>query len=306
MMTDFLLYIGTILIWGSTWFAIKFQLGIVAPEVSVAYRFAIASVFLFLWCFLKKSNLRFTLTDHIFMILQGLFLFSINYQFAYLATRYLTSGLNAVIFSTVMIFNIINSAIFFKSGVSIRVAVGATFGLLGICIVFNSDFSNLNLSSGPLVGMAFSMGGAALASYGNIISARHQRRSLPVTETNAFAMGYGALLTFVVLIFKKSPITFDSSSTYIGSLLYLSVFGSILAFGFYLKLLGRIGPQRASYALILTPIVALAISTYFEGFIWTPNVFLGIGFILCGNVLVLTKKKARLLTTIQESRKQTI
>src|SRR5690348_16447960 len=99
-MTEALLYLGTILIWGSTWFVIRFQMGVVAPQISVGYRFAIAAILLFGWCRLQGLKTRFTLQDHFFMMLQGIFLFCLNYHLAYLANSLLTSGVNAVIFSS--------------------------------------------------------------------------------------------------------------------------------------------------------------------------------------------------------------
>ncbi len=290
-MSQILLYLGAILIWGSTWFIIRFQLGVVAPQVSVAYRFAIAALLLFGWCRFRKSKIRFTLEDHAFMLLQGLFLFGLNYHLAYLANGLLTSGVNAVIFSSVMIFNMINAAIFFRSRIQLETVLGAALGLTGIASVFWSELSSIELAKEPLIGMAYSLGAAISASYGNMISARHQNKGLPVTETNAFAMGYGALLTFLLLIFSKKEFNFDWHLPYIGSLIYLSIFGSIFAFGIYLKLLGRIGPQRAGYALVITPIVALLISTIYEGFVWTRHAYLGVILIFLGNILIMSKKR---------------
>jgi drug/metabolite transporter (DMT)-like permease len=292
MKTDLLLSIGTVLIWGSTWFAIKFQLGKVSPEVSVVYRFAIASLILFGWCWIRKLKLRFTLRDHLLMMLQGLFLFSLNYQLAYFATQYLTSGINAVVFSTILIFNLMNSAIVYKIRITLLAAVAAVLGLTGIVIVFSSEFATLDLSSGPIFGFICSLGGALIASCGNMISLRHSKRSLPVTETNAFAMGYGALLTFIFLVLRGKSFSFDLSPSYVGSLLYLSIFGSIFAFGCYLKLLGRIGAHRAAYPLLLTPVVALGISTLFEHYVWSAHAVFGVFLIFVGNGLILLRRKA--------------
>jgi drug/metabolite transporter (DMT)-like permease len=293
-MLNTLLYLGTILIWGSTWFVIKFQLGVVSPSLSVAYRFAIASALLFMWCAMKKFPLRYSLQDHVFMALQGFFLFGTNYHLAYGATHYLTSGINAVLFSSVMIFNIFNAFLFLKTPVTLTTALGATLGLAGIATVFWPEIASVQLAETQFVGMAYSVGGAVCASFGNLISAKLQKRALPITITNAFGMGYGSLLTFLYLFAVGQPIQFDFSKPYVLSLIYLSIVGSMLAFGCYLSLLGRIGPQRAAYALILTPIVALAVSTLFENYSWSAFSFAGILLILIGNILIMLKPRNKI------------
>lgn len=291
MSSQLLVYWATILIWGSTWFAIRFQLGTVSPDVSVAYRFSIASILLFIWCFFKKGRMKYSWTDHGFLALQGLLMFSVNYQLGYLANAYLTSGINAVVFSTVMIFNIFNSALFYKKGITLRTAVGSSLGILGITTVFWPELTSFELSSGPIIGILCSIGNALLASLGNMVCVRNQSKNLPITETNAYAMGYGAILSYVLLILRGSSFTFEYTWTYVASLVYLSIFGSIVAFGCYLKLLSWVGAQRAAYALILTPIVALLISTFFENYAWTPEALIGVVLILGGNFLVLSSKK---------------
>ena len=83
-MNNTLLYAITVLIWGSTWLAIEFQLGVVAPEVSVTYRYLLAAALLFVWCLTQKKSLRFDLKSHLFFLGLGLLLFCINYIAAYL------------------------------------------------------------------------------------------------------------------------------------------------------------------------------------------------------------------------------
>jgi drug/metabolite transporter (DMT)-like permease len=214
------LYGATVIIWGTTWLAIKFQLGSVDPMVSVLYRFIAASVILMVYCRLADLKMRFHLKDHVFMALQGLVLFSVNYWIIYSATAHLTSGLAAV----------------------------STF----------------------------------MASLGNIISARHQKYELPVIQTNAYGMAYGAVII--------KPFNFETTFVYIGSLFYLAVFGTVIAFGCYLKLIGKIGADRAAYATMLFPVVALAISTFFEGYQWSTHNIVGMVLVLIGNGLVINKK----------------
>ena len=104
---NLLLYITTILIWGSSWLAIKLQLGYVDPMVSVAYRFLLASGISWLYCAYSRRLMRFGLRDHFFMFLQGTCLFSLNYLLFYISELTLTSGLAAVIFSNLVVMNML-------------------------------------------------------------------------------------------------------------------------------------------------------------------------------------------------------
>ena len=295
-MLNIFLYCITVLIWGSTWLAINFQRGNVPLEISVFYRFALASLILLGWCVLTKRSLRFAKKDHLFLLGQGFFLFGINYLLCYCASNYIPSGLNALSFSMVLVGNIISSAIIYKVPIRLPVALGALTGIAGIFAIFWPALMALDLSSAHVLGMTLSLMGGCFASIGNMISVRNQKHNLPVTETNAVAMGYGSLFTLGYALASGFPLVLDLSWTYITSFLYLTIFGTIVAFGCYLTLLGRIGGGKAAYALILTPIVALVISTVYEGFEWTPNVILGVGLIVGGNVLILFKKNAKLST----------
>ena len=98
---DLFLYSVTVLVWGSSWLAMTFQLGVVAPEVSVVYRFAIAAAVFMAVCLATRRRMLFSLRDHAFIALQGVFLFSSNFFLIYLGAQYLTSGLVSVGFSTI-------------------------------------------------------------------------------------------------------------------------------------------------------------------------------------------------------------
>jgi drug/metabolite transporter (DMT)-like permease len=283
------LYLATVLIWGSTWYAIKFQLGVVEAEVSLVYRFLLASVLLLLYCLITKRNLRFSASQHLFILLQGLFLFSTNYLIFYWATGLLTSGIVALLFSTVIIMNIINAAIFLKQPVKMHVVIGSLFGIAGITAIFWSEVLRVDNDAASWYGLWLCLAATFSASIGNILSARNQRNNLPVVQTNAWGMAYGALFMAAYAIFRGTPFDYDPSISYSVSLLYLSVFGSIFAFGAYLTLIGRIGAEKTSYAAVLFPVVALSISTVFEDYHWTIAAICGLGLVLFGNYLVLRR-----------------
>ena len=284
------LYGTTVLIWGTTWLGIKFQLGSVDPMVSVLYRFIAAAMILMAYCKLAGLKMRFRLKDHVFMALQGMFLFSINYWVIYLASVHLTSGLVAVIFSSIVFMNMINGAVLMGSSIRFNVVVGGAIGIAGIAIVFWPDISSFSLSDKAVLGVMLTAVSTFMASLGNIISARHQKNELPVIQTNAYGMAYGALIMGIIVIAGSKAFNFDMSFRYVGSLFYLVIFGTVIAFGCYLKLIGKIGADRAAYATMLFPIVALAISTVYEGYQWSAHNMIGMVLVLIGNGLVINKK----------------
>ena len=284
------LYGSTVIIWGTTWLAIKFQLGSVDPMVSVLYRFIAAAVILLVYCKLRGLNMRFRLKDHIFMALQGLVLFSVNYWLIYLAEVHVTSGLVAVIFSSIVFMNMVNGAVLLGSPIRSNVVLGGGIGVLGIVLVFWPQLVSLSLSDKTALGLLLTVVSTFMASLGNIISARHQKYNLPVIQTNAYGMAYGAVIIGVIAIFLGKPFNFEISFPYISSLFYLSLFGTVIAFGCYLKLIGEIGADRAAYATMLFPIVALGISTVYEGYQWAAHNVIGMAIVLIGNWLVLNKK----------------
>ena len=286
-MSNLGLYLTSVLIWGSTWLAITFQFGTVPPVVSVVYRFALAGLILLAWARMRALRLRFSPSEHLWMALQGFLLFGINYMCVYLAEAEITSGLVAVAFSLLVILNIIGSRIFFGTPLKPSTMLGAVMGIGGVVLVFLPEMSRGAGRGNPTLGVAFALGGALTASLGNIVAYRNHGRGLPVVQMNTFGMLYGAMFVAMWAVVTRQPFLFDLSPRYLLSLAYLTVFGSILAFGAFLALLGRIGADRAGYVTVAIPIVALLFSALFEGLRW--HVSLGLGILLCvaGNVAVL-------------------
>ena len=284
-----LLYVVTVLIWGSSWLAIKYQLGSVDPMVSVAYRFLLASAISWLYCRFSGRLMRYSLRDHGFMFLQGASLFALNYWLFYLSELTLTSGLAAVIFSTIVVMNMMNGVLFLKNRLELRVVLGAGIGLFGIILVFWSEVTDFESGSENLFAVSLAVLATLLASLGNIASARNQRKGIPVVHANTFGMTYGALLMLVLSWATGREFTFEVTLPYVSSLVFLSVFASIIAFWTYLTLLGRVGVERAAYATLFFPLVALGFSTVFEDYQWTASAGIGILLILAGNLLILKR-----------------
>lgn len=294
-MMNHALYAAVVVIWGTTWIALKYQVGVVAPEVSVALRFLLAAALLMAWCGLRRLPLRFTRRQHLFMAAQGLGLFCLNYIPFYWAAQWVTSGLLAVAFSSVIVFNILLGAVFLGHKVEPRVALGALVGLAGIGLVFWPELRGVDLTSPAALGVVLALAGTVAASCGMMISSRNQKGGLPVVQTNAFGMLYGGLATALyVTLAPGIHWSWDGRWEYAAALGYLALFGSVLAFGFYLTLLGRIGPARASYATVLFPVIALGISTLAEGYHWPPAAVAGMVLVVAGNVLVLARGRVKL------------
>lgn len=292
-MSDLSLYVATVLIWGSTWFAIKMQLGVVPPAVSVTWRFLAAAAGLLGFALVRRLPLRFCARDHLWMALQGLLLFCLNYVGFYVAEQTLTSGLAAVICSMLTIGNIIGMRLFFNVHTHAANLCGAVIGIAGVALLFWPDLRSMSATNATAMGIVWALGATISASLGNMVATRNQRQPLPILQVNGWAMLYGAAITGAAAGAMGEKFSFDYSWRYVTSLAYLAVFGSILAFGAYLTLMKRIGAHRAGYTMVAIPVVALLISTWLEDLRWTANLWIGVALCLVGNVLVLGRRPER-------------
>ena len=284
------LYISTVLIWGSTWLAITYQLGSVDPIVSVIYRMLLSSALLFIVCYFRGISLRVSSRNHTFLMVQGVSLFGLNYWIIYLAESYLASGIIAAIFSLIVLFNIINSRIFLKRPTNAYIVLGGFVGLSGICLLFYPELTSAGSEDGAIIGFALGLTAVFIASLGNMAATRNGLTGLSVWSINAWGTLYGAIALVVIALFTGAEFTYEYSLSYTVSLVYLSIFGTILAFGAYLKLMILIGPEKAGYGALLIPFVAIILSTLFESYQWTPMALAGFVLAGLGNYLVMSRK----------------
>ena len=292
-MGNSLLYALVVLIWGSTWIAVKYQVGTVAPELSVAYRFLLAAFIMFAWARFQAHRLRYDGKTHLWFLLLGMLIFSTNFVLFYFAALYVTSGLLAVIFSATVLANLVWGALFLGQRPSFIMLAGAAMGVTGIVLVFWRELTVVDLEGGGTLALVLGTCGMLSFSLGNIVSARLQRDRIAVVPSAAYGMLYGSIYMFAVALLRGNPIAFDFSWLYLLSFVYLTVFGSVVTFGCYLALIGRIGAGPAGYSTVLFPIVALAISTVVEDYVWTLTAFCGVGLTLLGNLLILSRPKLR-------------
>ena len=287
-----ILYFIVLLAWGSSWFAISFQLGDVAPQVSIAWRFLLASFMLFIWCYARGLKLSFSWRAHSSWLLLGFFLFCVNYICAYFGTFYLASGLVCLIFSTLTLFTVFNGFIFFKKPIRLPILFGAIVGILGLSIIFSNEISNTDwsLESGIVKGFLWMLLATFFASIGMLLSGQMQARKMPLVQSNAFSMLYGSLIIVTYVSISDIGFSFSTSYSYVISLIYLSLVASVIGFGVYLKLVGNIGADKASYVNIFTPTIALFLSTLFENYQWSWTGLVGVALIIIGNIIVLYTK----------------
>ncbi|MBO3697412.1 DMT family transporter [Roseivirga sp. E12] len=281
-----------VLIWGSTWYAITFQLGTVDPLISVAYRFWASCILLLGFCLLTKRSLKFNLNQHLRMALQGALLFGFNYWLVYQAEELINSGLVAIGFSTIIFFNIIFGVLLLRQKVESKVIGGALLGLIGTSIIFWNEISQFEATQDGFLGVTLCVVSVMIASLGNITSAKNSSLKIPVVQATGFGMMYGAIIMTILAIVLGKPLEIDTGTGYLLSMGYLIVFGSIIAFVAYLTLISEIGPGKAAYSIVLVPLVAVTISTFLEDFQFTFFTGLGMVFLVSGNFFALKRKKA--------------
>lgn len=284
-----LLYGLVVLIWGTTWIAIFLQQGSVAAPVSIFWRFAVASATIMIVLLALGRLRKMVLRDHLFCMVQGCCVFCFNFWCFYTAAAYINTGLESVIFSMAVLYNAINSFIFFGQRPPARFGFAAVLGMLGIITLFWDDLLASGWSKELLLGIGLSALGTYGFSLGNMISLRHQRNGLETMTTNAWAMTYGTLVMGAISLIRGDNFAPEWTVSYMGALLYLAIFGSVIAFGAYFTLVGRIGAGKAAYSTLLFPLVALSISTVYEGYVWHVNGIAGIVLILTGNMVMFTK-----------------
>ncbi|HDK6356296.1 TPA: DMT family transporter [Klebsiella variicola subsp. variicola] len=312
-----LLYALVVVIWGTTWIAIFLQQGPVAAPVSIFWRFAVASITMLTILLVTRRLRPLGAKDHFCCLLQGCCVFCFNFWCFYTAAAWINTGLESVIFSMAVLFNAINSFLFFRQQPPGRFWAAAALGLAGIVTLFWDDLlaNGLNaslglagivtlfwddlLANGLNASLLWGIGLSALGTYGfslgNMFSIRHQRRGLETLTTNSWAMLYGTLVMGAIALLRGDNFMPEWTVSYLGALLYLALFGSVIAFGAYFTLVGRIGASKAAYSTLLFPLVALSISTVYEGYIWHSNAVIGLALILLGNLVMFAKPEQLLL-----------
>ena len=278
-MSDRFLFWAPTLIWATTWHAILYEIGDVPTLYSVGIRFAIASVILFALASWRGQTLRVNRSIHPWLALTGALQYGLNYVGTYEAERYLTSGLVAVLFSLMVFTNAIGGALFLAQAISRRVVLGGCLGVTGVALIFWPDISAASANPNAWIGIGLGLMAVMFASLGNILTLRISRDGMALVPLLAWSMAYGALV--VLLIAAVSGVSFhlDPRPSYWLAMLYLSAFGSVVAFLLFFKLAQRQGPGRAALMGMVIPVIALGVSAVLED--WRPTPIAAVGIVLC-------------------------
>lgn len=286
---DYGLYALTVMAWSFSWYALALQPGVVANEVSIAYRFVIAAAIMIAWAVLSGRRMRFPLVEHARFAAMGVLIFSTNFLLFYYGSAYLVSGLLSVVFSLASLTNVFLAALIYREWPTGRIVLAGAIGFAGIALMFWPKVTQGGFDAGIATGLALCITGTLFFSAGSLISAQFSKRraEIPLVSANAWGMAYGALWCIILALVLGKPFNWDPRPEYLWSLLFLAIVSTVIAFAAYLTLVGRIGSGRAGYATVIFPIFALLVSTALEGYQWTLTALVGLALVLGGNVLVM-------------------
>ena len=283
-----------VLTWGTTWYAITFQIGLATPEVGVALRFGLAGGVVLAMCALRGMRLRFTPRDHARLALQGGFMYGLSYLCVYYAEQHVVSGLVAVGYSASPLVSGLGARLLFGTRVNRRFVLGGLLGLAGVALIFWPEFSHAGkhavssaARSSVALGALFTVASVLLSSVGSLTASRNRAHGLPFWPALGFGMVYGAALCTVVALVQGQRFAPPAVASWWAALLYLSLAGSVLTFACFLTLQERIGPGPAGTVGVMTPLLALLVSISFEGFQPDVLTLVGAALAVLGNVLML-------------------
>ncbi len=281
------LYAVTVFGWSTSWIAMKMQVAGSMPETALFWRFVVSAAMMWGWVVVARLPTRFPARMHLGFAALGVFIFSMNFDFFYHAATGLPSGLLSVIFSLASVINLLMGRIAFGQRIAPRVLVGGLLGFGGVAAMFWPRIAGADFDAAALQALALGLVGTTFFCTGNMLSSVVQRRGVPVISAAAWGMTWAIGILAVAVLVRGGSFTVEPSAAWVGSLLWLALFSSVAAFWAYLTLLGRIGAARAGYATVMFPVFALAISTVFEGYVWTLPAVVGLIAVMAGNLFVL-------------------
>ncbi|SEK81761.1 Permease of the drug/metabolite transporter (DMT) superfamily [Roseateles sp. YR242] len=290
-LSDRWLFWGPTLIWASTWHVILYQLASGVPVLnSVGWRFGIAALILAGVSRWQGLSLRLPWSAHGLMLATGIVQYSGNYYSVYEAERHIPSGLVAVLFCLMVFGNALSGRVFFAQRVSARFLAAAVGGVLGVVMIFWPEIASTGARPSATYGLLMGLGAVLAACIGNVLTLTLTRRGLPLVPVLAWSMGYGAVFLITMSLVAGEGLQFSWQPSYIASLLYLAVFGSVVAFVLYFKLAQRQGTARAALTGVVIPVIALVLSALLEG--WHPTVLSVAGMALClGSIYAATRQR---------------
>lgn len=282
------------LIWGSTWLVIKDQISSVPPSWSVTYRFAVAALGMFALAWWRGLPLRLPRRDQAIALLLGLFQFTLNFNLVYRAEAFITSGLVAVLFAMLMVPNAVFSRLFLGQRISASFILGTVIALAGIALLFVQEYRSAPAGlTAVLIGVAFTGAAVISASISNVMQAAERVKAMPVITLLAWAMLWGALFDATIAWTLSGPPVIEPRAGYLAGIVYLGLIGSVATFPLYFNLIRTIGAARAAYSGVVVPVVAMILSTLFEGYHWSPLALAGAGLGLAGLIIAMQARRPR-------------
>jgi drug/metabolite transporter (DMT)-like permease len=275
-------------IWGSTWIVIRDQLGVVPAQWSVTYRFVIAAVAMAVVALAKGQGLKLDRGGMIAAAIVGAAQFCVNFNAVYLAERFITSGLVATVFALLLIPNSLLAWAFLKQKPSQRFFWAALVATAGMGLLFLHEYHAHPAASGNIaIGIGLTLAGLLGASVANVYLAGPEARRHPLLTLLAWAMAFGALFDGLIAWAVAGPPTIDPRPAYWAGVAYLAVFASVICFSLYAPVVRKVGPGKAAYSSVIVPVIAMALSTGFEGYRWTWLSVAGAVLALGGMVLAI-------------------
>lgn len=284
-----LAFIGMTVIWGSTWYAIRMQLNGTPPFVSVALRSLLAAAIMALWIVVSRRSFALDRKLWLLVPVQGATLYGINYLFAYAATQYVVSGVVALLFAVNVVVTLALEPWLLGRRSPARAWAAAMLGLMGLGLVLSPGWQ-VQDPHNWLLGAGFALGGAVTVGFGAVLSSRLMSKGAPLRTLNFYGFVTGALIAMAASLFSGEALVVVPSTGYVASMVYLSVVGSVIAFALYMKVVQELGPVRAGYSSVITPVIALLLSALWEDLRPTLPLLLGVGLILAGNLLIMSSR----------------
>jgi len=278
-----------VLTWGTTWYAITFQIGHATPEVGVAFRFALAGATVLAICVARGLKLRFTLRDHALLALQGGFLYGISYVCVYHAEKHIVSGLVAVGYSASPLVTGLGAHFLFGLRVTPRFIAGGLLGIAGVALMFWTEFGRAAGNHDTALGVLFTISAVLLSTVGSLTASRNRVNGLPFWPALGYGMLYGALVGAIMALLQGQSFAMPAVASWWLSLFYLALAGSVLTFACFLTLQNRIGPGPTGTIGVMTPLLALVVSMIFEAFRPDALTLSGAALAVAGNVLMLRR-----------------
>jgi drug/metabolite transporter (DMT)-like permease len=285
-------FIIATIIWGTTWIVIRDQLGPVPPTWSIVYRFGAGALAMFIYAALTKSPFQIGRQGHVFAAIFGFAQFVLNFNFVYRAEAFITSGLVAVLFAMLLVPNALLGRVFLKQPLSGRFLLGSLVAVIGVGMLIAQEIrADTASASATLLGVVFTLLGVLSASVANIMQGTVRGKALPMASTLAWGMLWGTGMNAVLAFALTGAPVMEWTPAYIGGVIYLGVFASAIAFTCYFSVIRSVGPARAAYSSVLTPILAMIISTVVEDYRWSWLAAAGGVVALAGLLIALSARR---------------